>query len=245
MTGEIVYADLNVPSEWPCLRPPQASQHLDLPLQPRWQRVTLWVGWVTSVILGMAVIALGIWVFQLVSEKGQPRAAPGGDRSGNRNTCEAECGTCLEDFRSQLKGSLCHPNQHGSANGSGCKLCPATWLLHRDKCYWVSGKMKPWNESRDDCSAKHSQLLVIRDWEEMEIITNSTQGSTFVWIGLSLSSRGKTWIWLNGSQLNQTLFPLPVQDNGNSCGVVKGNQIQSDTCATEYEWICQREAVLI
>ncbi|XP_044839799.1 killer cell lectin-like receptor subfamily B member 1B allele C isoform X2 [Mauremys mutica] len=191
MTGEIVYADLNLPSEWPCLRPPQASQHLDLPLQPQWQRVALWVGWVTNVILGAAVIALGIW------------------------------------------------------EGSGCKLCPATWLLHRDKCYWVSGKMKPWNESRDDCSAKHSQLLVIRDGEELEFIKNSTQGSTFVWIGLSLSSLGKTWIWLNGSQLNHTLFPLPVQDNGNSCGAVKGNQIQSDTCATEYEWVCQREAVLI
>nr|XP_023969544.1 killer cell lectin-like receptor subfamily F member 2 [Chrysemys picta bellii] len=105
--------------------------------------------------------------------------------------------------------------------------------------------MKPWNESRDDCSAKHSQLLVIRDREEMEFIKNSTQGSTFAWIGLSLSSRGKTWIWLNSSQLNQTLFPLPVQDNGNSCGAVKGNQIQSDICTTEYEWICQREAVLI
>uniref|UniRef100_A0A674K1G0 C-type lectin domain-containing protein n=1 Tax=Terrapene triunguis TaxID=2587831 RepID=A0A674K1G0_9SAUR len=34
-------------------------------------------------------------------------------------------------------------------------------------CYWVSGGSKTWSESRADCSARGSQLLVIRDREEL------------------------------------------------------------------------------
>ncbi|EMP41287.1 Killer cell lectin-like receptor subfamily B member 1C [Chelonia mydas] len=51
--------------------------------------------------------------------------------------------------------------------GSGCKLCPQNWLLHKDKCYWVSKEKHPWNKSRDDCSRRSSRLLVIRDQDEM------------------------------------------------------------------------------
>ncbi|KAH1182890.1 hypothetical protein KIL84_004382, partial [Mauremys mutica] len=51
--------------------------------------------------------------------------------------------------------------------GSGCKLCPPNWLLHRDKCYWVSKDKNPWDKSRDDCSRRSSRLLVIRDQDEM------------------------------------------------------------------------------
>uniref|UniRef100_A0A674JS79 C-type lectin domain-containing protein n=1 Tax=Terrapene triunguis TaxID=2587831 RepID=A0A674JS79_9SAUR len=51
--------------------------------------------------------------------------------------------------------------------GSGCKLCPPNWLLHRDKCYWVSKEKNPWNKSRDDCSRRSSRLPVLRDQDEM------------------------------------------------------------------------------
>ncbi|EMP24565.1 Killer cell lectin-like receptor subfamily B member 1B allele B [Chelonia mydas] len=54
-----------------------------------------------------------------------------------------------------------------ASGGSGCKLCPTEWLLHRDKCYWLSNETKTWNESCDDCSRKGSQMLVIQDQEQM------------------------------------------------------------------------------
>ncbi|KAH1182551.1 hypothetical protein KIL84_004043 [Mauremys mutica] len=49
----------------------------------------------------------------------------------------------------------------------GCRLCPPTWLLHGDKCYWLSKDSKKWHESREDCAAKRSRMLVSQDQREM------------------------------------------------------------------------------
>ncbi|CAM4668403.1 unnamed protein product, partial [Caretta caretta] len=127
--------------------------------------------------------------------------------------------------------------------GSGCKLCPTDWQLRGDKCYWVSRGGKTWNKSRADCSARGSQLLVIRDHKELEFLKDLTQGSRLFWIGLSVSSPEKAWTWLDGSRLDQTLFPVSGPADGNSCGVVNENQIGSDICSSAFQSICQRDAV--
>ncbi|XP_067419820.1 killer cell lectin-like receptor subfamily B member 1B allele B, partial [Emydura macquarii macquarii] len=146
-------------------------------------------------------------------------------------------------IRSQLTQSLCHPAQPSPAGGSRCKLCPTDWRLHGDKCYWVSTGSKTWSESRADCSARGSQLLVIRDREELEFLKDPTQGSKKFWVGLSVPSPQKAWVWLNSSRLDLTLFPRLDQAEENSCGTVKGNQINWDSCSSAYQWICQRDAV--
>uniref|UniRef100_A0A8C0IR65 C-type lectin domain-containing protein n=1 Tax=Chelonoidis abingdonii TaxID=106734 RepID=A0A8C0IR65_CHEAB len=124
-----------------------------------------------------------------------------------------------------------------SAGGSGCKLCPTDWQLRGDKCYWVSRGGEMWSESRANCSARGSQLLVIRDSEELEFLKHLTQGSHLFWVGLSISSPEKAWTWLDGSRLDQTLFPVSGPAEGDSCGAVKGNRIHSDTCDSAFQWI--------
>ncbi|KAG6922409.1 killer cell lectin like receptor F1, partial [Chelydra serpentina] len=185
---------------------------------------------------------------QSVSEKGQTLAAPGSDGAGSRDPptppgstdpSTAECSARLERFRSQL----CHPAPPGPAGGSGCKLCPTDWQLRGDKCYWVGRESKTWSESRADCSARGSQLLVIRDREELESLRALTRGMSQFWVGLSVSSPEKAWTWLNGSRLDQTQFPVSGPAEGNSCGAVEGNQIRSETCSSAFQWICQRDAV--
>uniref|UniRef100_A0A8C3F496 C-type lectin domain-containing protein n=1 Tax=Chrysemys picta bellii TaxID=8478 RepID=A0A8C3F496_CHRPI len=136
------------------------------------------------------------------------------------------------DFKSRFSPS----------GGSGCKLCPTDWRLRGDKCYWVSRENKIWSESRTDCSARGSQLLVIRDPEELSLPA-LTGGMSLFWVGLSVSSPEKGWTWLDGSLLNQTLFPVSGPAEGNSCGAVKGNRIDSDTCSSGFQWICQRDAI--
>ncbi|XP_039373068.1 killer cell lectin-like receptor subfamily F member 2 isoform X2 [Mauremys reevesii] len=229
--------------------PPGPPQHLP------WHRLAQWVAWVVIIALLAVVIALGIWVSHLVSEKGQTPAAPGSDRAGSRDTATppgsdragsrdpstAECSTCLERFRFQL----CHPTLPSPAGGSRCKLCPTDWRLDGNKCYWVSRENKIWSESRADCSARGSQLLVIRDPEELEFIKDLTQGTSLFWIGLSIPSLEKAWTWVDGSQLDQTQFPVSGPAEGNSCGAVKGNQIHSDTCNSAFQSICQQDAVLL
>uniref|UniRef100_K7F974 C-type lectin domain-containing protein n=1 Tax=Pelodiscus sinensis TaxID=13735 RepID=K7F974_PELSI len=128
-----------------------------------------------------------------------------------------------------------------SAGGAGCKLCPMDWRLRGDKCYWVGMGSKTWNESRSNCTARGSQLLVIQDREELAALQDLTQGRALFWVGLSVPSPEKGWTWLDGSRLDQTRLPAPGPAEGSSCGVVKGNQIHSQSCSSEFPWICQRD----
>ncbi|XP_032655187.1 killer cell lectin-like receptor subfamily B member 1B allele C [Chelonoidis abingdonii] len=238
MAGEIVYAELNLSPGFPGSRTPLSAQPLG-PACPWWHRTALWGGWIGNIVLVIAVIALGIWVSYFMSEKGQTLAAPGSDGAGSRDPSTAECSTLLERFRSQL----CPLAQPGPAGGSGCKLCPTDWQLHGDKCYWVSRGSKMWSESRVDCSARGSQLLVIRDPEELASLQHLTHAPNQFWVGLSVPSPEKAWTWLDGSRLDQTQLPVSGPAEGNSCGVVKGNRIRSDACSSAFQWICQRDAV--
>ncbi|XP_044839154.1 killer cell lectin-like receptor subfamily B member 1 [Mauremys mutica] len=209
------------------------------PACPWWHRTALWGGWIGNIVLVVAVIVLGIWVSYFVSEKGQTPAAPGSDGAGSRDPSTAECSARLERFRSQL----CPPATAGPAGGSGCKLCPTDWQLRGDKCYWVSRGSKTWSESRADCSARGSQLLVIRDREELESLEHLTHGPNQFWVGLSVPSPEKAWTWLDGSRLDQTQLPLSGPAEENSCGVVNRNRIRSDICSSAFQWICQRDAI--
>ncbi|XP_044839143.1 killer cell lectin-like receptor subfamily B member 1 [Mauremys mutica] len=212
---------------------------------PGWLQVALGAG---NLIQAVAVLLLAVCVSHLVSEKGQTPAAPGSDGAGSRDTATpsgsadpstAECSTRLERFRSQL----CPPAPPGPAGGSGCKLCPTDWQLRGDKCYWVGRGSKTWSESRADCSARGSQLLVIRDREELEFLQALTGGTSQFWVGLSVPSPEKAWTWLDGSRLDQTQFPVSGPAEGNSCGALAGKQLHSDTCSSGFQWICQRDAV--
>ncbi|KAG6923015.1 killer cell lectin like receptor F1 [Chelydra serpentina] len=133
----------------------------------------------------------------------------------------------------------------GTWDGSGCKVCPRDWLPHRDKCYWVSKESMFWSESFKDCEMRTSQMLVIQDREEMEFIQNITQGTNLVWIGLTIKSPEKKWTWVDTSPLDQSLFPVTGSAEGNSCGMIRRNRINSESCNTEFKWICQMEAILL
>nr|XP_032635357.1 killer cell lectin-like receptor subfamily B member 1B allele C [Chelonoidis abingdonii] len=249
MAGETVYADLNLSPAFPGSRTPlSAHPHPS----PRWHRTALWVGWIGNIVLVIAVIALGIWVSHLLSEKGQTPAASGSDgvrsrdtatASGTADPSTAECSACLERFRSHLTQSLCPPAQPNSAGVSGCKLCPTDWHLRRDKCYWVGRESKTWSESCANCSARGSQLLVIRNWEELESLQDLTGGTSPFWVGLSLSSPEKAWTWLDGSRLDQTQFTVSGPAEGSNCGALAGKQLNSDTCSSGFQWICKRDTV--
>nr|XP_032636796.1 killer cell lectin-like receptor subfamily F member 1 [Chelonoidis abingdonii] len=187
------------------------------------------------------VIALGIWLSHLVSEKGQTPAAPDCDGIGSRDPSTAEYSTCLEHFRSQL----CHLALPSPAGDSRCRFCPTDWRLDGNKFFWVSRENKIWSESRIDCSARGSQLLVIRDPTELEFINDLIQGTSLFWIGLSVSSPEKAWTWVDSSQLDQTQFLVSGPAEGSSCGAVKGNRIHSGACSSAFQSVCQQDAVLL
>nr|XP_042703953.1 killer cell lectin-like receptor subfamily B member 1B allele A [Chrysemys picta bellii] len=164
--------------------------------------------------------------------------------TGERIIHQSNCSTGLKDFHFHLKQFVCESSHSNSAEGSGCKLCPPNWLLHRDKCYWVSKEKYPWNESCNDCSRRSSRLLVLRDQDEMTFIQTTSKDTNHIWLGLIFTSRARKWTWVDGSLYNQTLFKLVDPAEG-KCGVIKADGIQCETCTTVSKWICEKDALLI
>ncbi|KAG6923556.1 killer cell lectin like receptor F1, partial [Chelydra serpentina] len=104
---------------------------------------------------------------------------------------------------SRLKQSLCDPAQSGPAGSARCELCSKDWQAHKGKCYWDSKRSQIWTESQKDCESRNSQMLVIRDQEEMDFINTITKGTNHVWIGLNITFSTGNWTWVDGSPLNQ------------------------------------------
>ncbi|XP_037771023.1 killer cell lectin-like receptor subfamily B member 1B allele B isoform X2 [Chelonia mydas] len=242
MAGEIVYADLNLPG---ARLSPSSKAHrnvLESPQCPRWHGVVLKVGGAGVIILLVMVAVLSAWVFQGFSNKGPALKSDGvtqGTRSGR------ECNAGLEDFFFRLKQSLCDPAQISSAGGSGCKLCPTEWMLHRDKCFWLSKETKAWNESRDDCSRKGSQMLVLQDWEQMDYLQPLIPAGQSVWIGLTFNSSQRKWTWADGAPVSEELVPGLSQAEANSCGHLGMSKTEFEICSSELKWLCQKAAFLV
>ncbi|CAM5098765.1 unnamed protein product [Natator depressus] len=226
MAGEIVYADLNIPGAFSTSKSLHPSQHPNSALCPRWHRIALWLGWAGNIILAVAVIVFGVW--------GQTR--------GQRTTNGTECNSSLKDSQSCLKQSLYPKPDNNLTEGCGCKLCPADWLPNKNKCYWVSKESKMWNESRVDCSAKSSQMLVIQDKEEMAYILSIPQ-LNLVWLGLHVTSPERKWTWVDGSTFDETLFHLTGAAERESCVMITGNRTISETCTAVAKWICEKAAL--
>ncbi|XP_038226976.2 killer cell lectin-like receptor subfamily B member 1B allele A [Dermochelys coriacea] len=240
MAGEIVYADLNIlEASSKRLHP---ARHLNHHLQqcPRWHWITARLGASVILILLGAVIAISVWVSQL---KGCLNSR---ENNSTRESIihQSNCSTDLKGFHAHLKQFVCESSHNNPAEGSGCKLCPPNWLLHRDKCYWVSKEKHPWNKSRDDCSRRRSRLLVIRDQDEMTFIQTTSKDTNHIWLGLSFTSPAKKWTWVNGSLFSQTLFKLVDPAEG-KCAMIKTDGIQCDICTTVSKWICEKDALLI
>ncbi|XP_044838544.1 killer cell lectin-like receptor subfamily B member 1B allele A [Mauremys mutica] len=239
MAGEIVYADLNILGATSSpLHPPRHINHTQ---SPRWHRLAAGLGAAGILILLGAVIAMGVWVFQT---KGSLNPL---ENKGTRETLihQSNCSTGLKDFHFHLKQFVCDSSHNNSAEGSGCKLCPPNWLLHRDKCYWVSKEKNPWDKSRDDCSRRSSRLLVIRDQDEMTFIQNISKDAQQLWLGLTVTSSARNWTWVDGSVFNPTLFKVLDPAEENSCGVIKADGVHFETCSAISTWICEKDALQI
>ncbi|CAM5159159.1 unnamed protein product [Eretmochelys imbricata] len=209
---------------------PSPDVRQESPTSPHCYKIALGALGAWCIILTLAGITIGTWVFQGPAQEEQAGAA------GNAS---------LEELVSHLRQRLCDTPPGSSADGSGCKVCPRDWLPHRDKCYWVSKESKFWSESFKDCEMRKSQMLVIQDREEMEFIQNITQGTNLVWIGLTIKSPEKKWTWVNTSPLDQRLFPVTGSAEGNSCGMIRRNRINSESCNSEFKWMCQMGAILL
>ncbi|NWS78333.1 KRBBA protein, partial [Crotophaga sulcirostris] len=96
---------------------------------------------------------------------------------------------------------------------------------------------------RDDCGSRGAELLMPRDRDELAFVKDFVQNpARYFWIGLSIPSARKGWTWLNGSSLDWNQFQLTSRDRDRTCGVFRGDRIDSESCSSGLQGICQKEA---
>ncbi|XP_034277653.1 killer cell lectin-like receptor subfamily B member 1B allele B [Pantherophis guttatus] len=190
-------------------------------------------------ILVAALIALGIRVFQVQRTPDVQENIPATE------TKQQVSKEAAGEKWNKLWRFLC---KHHCDNSTGnLKLCPKEWQLHGDKCYWISGEKQTWNESRDDCRAKYSELVVLKEEAELHFIQHITNGAQMLWIGLSGNSRTGEWLWVDNSSYTGSKEGLLkiTKAQGNSCGMLKSPKFISESCSAVAKWICETEALMM
>ncbi|XP_065420292.1 killer cell lectin-like receptor subfamily F member 1 [Chrysemys picta bellii] len=205
MEDEEGYMVLNLRRQEKTTTRPSPGRIQDSPLSSQRCKLMLGILGAVCIILTLAVIILTILVFQGFSNKTEERSALKSNGVTQRTGSGGERNASLEDLFSRLKQSLCDPAEINSAGGSRCKLCPRDWVLHGDKCYWLSSKPDTWSKSHDDCSRKGSQMLVIQDQEQMNSLQPVIKDDNAVWIGLTFNSTQGKWTWLDGASFHGKL----------------------------------------
>ncbi|KAJ8353080.1 hypothetical protein AAFF_G00110570, partial [Aldrovandia affinis] len=83
-----------------------------------------------------------------------------------------------------------------------CRPCPEGWKQRNSTCYYFSIESKIWQGSRSDCLKQGADLVIIESEGEWEFISKHTRGD-YYWIGLSDSETDGTWLWVDGTPLQE------------------------------------------
>uniref|UniRef100_A0A3B5LPH3 C-type lectin domain-containing protein n=1 Tax=Xiphophorus couchianus TaxID=32473 RepID=A0A3B5LPH3_9TELE len=118
--------------------------------------------------------------------------------------------------------------------------CESGWIYCQYSCYAVNDAEPPthrtWNEARDDCKRKTSDLTLFLDdtsWDK--------QGIKGYWIGL-LAVGGK-WKWINGSDLtNQAWIQQQPATDGQCVTSLQNREWTSVSCTKKNAWICEKKS---
>ncbi|XP_054042707.1 B-cell differentiation antigen CD72 isoform X1 [Rissa tridactyla] len=135
--------------------------------------------------------------------------------------------------------------------------CPSGWLMYRGKCLFISSEKKTWEDSRDECEKKYSQLLVTKSWSRWTVPAFLKNADIPYWIGLQKSSFpwydygwldegdaedegvSDAWFWADGSLYER---PWQAKSNG-SCAIISRGNIKAAQCAGPEDlhfWICEK-----
>ncbi|KAG9259783.1 CD209 antigen-like protein C, partial [Astyanax mexicanus] len=112
------------------------------------------------------------------------------------------------------------------------------WVNFNFSLYYVSTEKKIWNESRDDCRERGSDLLMINSREEQ--IEDQK-----VWIGLSDAETEGVWKWVDGSELI-TGFWETEEPNiyGDEDCVINDWNWADYPCNRQFNWICEKRILM-
>ncbi|XP_034054652.1 C-type lectin domain family 10 member A-like isoform X2 [Gymnodraco acuticeps] len=144
-----------------------------------------------------------------------------------------------------------------------CKACQKGWLLTQPSCYAYNDAQYPhqktWEEAREDCRGRNSDLAVAHNSDEKNVIYKYSRlysryirfgsieeksfGNRGFWIGLRVED-GK-WKWVDGSDLTDSSFNAEAADGHCAVSVLRESNWASVSCEETHQWICQKKALSV
>uniref|UniRef100_UPI003AB033DA uncharacterized protein n=1 Tax=Centroberyx gerrardi TaxID=166262 RepID=UPI003AB033DA len=146
----------------------------------------------------------------------------------------------------------------GNSQERQCGPCQEGWIHSPSlsSCYAIvdpdSFGRRTWEEAREDCRGKNSDLVIIGSLEEQKFIYEHSWGSTSetngYWIGLRNASG--SWKWVDGSNLTEEYWIKPPSANAH-CAISLQKTLEKPKgwkavdCTERNRWICEMNALSV
>ncbi|XP_016517584.1 C-type lectin domain family 4 member G-like [Poecilia formosa] len=134
-----------------------------------------------------------------------------------------------------------------------CRSCQNGWIHSQSSCYVVHNaerwNQKTWEEARENCSGKSSDLTVVGSEEEKVFVDSNSwkdeEGNMKgFWIGLR--AEGGKWKWMDGSDLtNQVWIKQQKATDGQCVTSLQNREWKSVRCTDKNGWICEKKALSV
>ncbi|XP_032363062.1 CD209 antigen-like protein E [Etheostoma spectabile] len=125
-----------------------------------------------------------------------------------------------------------------------CRACPQGWELFGSSCYLIHpSDGKTWEDAREDCRGQGSDLVVVHDEDDQNVLTYVNRYIYGSWVGLR--AEGGTWKWIDGSGLTESdriQHQLPRRAPPGQCAVYVQYRYTSESCGERKGWICKKKA---
>ncbi|XP_068994845.1 asialoglycoprotein receptor 1-like [Embiotoca jacksoni] len=157
-------------------------------------------------------------------------------------------GNELNISRAQWSIDAYCPRKDGGARH--CKSCQSGWTLFQSRCYLVLDyktftNRKTWEEARENCTIRSSDLVVVDNAEEKKYVSDNSWGSSGnegYWIGLKVED-GK-WKWVDGSDLADSSW-IENPTDGHCAISVTDDGWKSVNCNNRNRWICEQKSLSV
>ncbi|XP_059195869.1 CD209 antigen-like protein E [Centropristis striata] len=130
-----------------------------------------------------------------------------------------------------------------------CRPCQPGWELNKPSCYAYNNpdlaKRKTWEEAREDCRGKGSDLAVAHDQQQKDAISfysKGSSGSNGYWVGLR--DEDGRWKWVDGSELTDNSW-IGDPTVGHCAISFQNNRWKSVNCDTKQRWICKKSTLSV
>ncbi|XP_029958890.1 C-type lectin domain family 4 member G-like [Salarias fasciatus] len=133
--------------------------------------------------------------------------------------------------------------------GRFCQPCQSGWENFQSQCYAVIDperrNRRTWEEAREDCRGRNSDLVVINNDEEKRKVSDLSWNSgtdSGYWIGLRVLNG--TWKWVDGTELTDSSWNEdPVE--GRCVVSVQWQRWESVSCDQTMRWICEKKSLTV